>query len=378
MTTRSGCRLTALFCFLASAALPAGQAAAATLIGPYPFAPGDQFVFAYASTDSVQKGTGAPTVTTQSYTETTTIEPAVKYSFPPGSGSTVTAYPVETKASSTSSAGTYTRKIIEYRNFVADGKVTDYLLYGYSDVSDLVESKDVTLHESTVRTWETPFILDELPEKTGAGWAEPIARHQTIDNEYYTSTGDENVLQSKVVGKPDGSYTDDGLDYDVPYDIAQKSGGTGTLLRGPSGSQEEWSFALPKSSSKGEIVPVTITYEGKTGMNSVPDWYPGGGAPADPLTTEGLTDKGTATVPKGCGHYAGSKAQLLESTYSQLAPAAGFTLVETDTYYIVPKIGRACYEVNYTRTTYDAKVKGDVTEVEIFSSTLGLEKETLK
>jgi hypothetical protein len=350
---------------------------AATLVGPYPFAAGDIFTFSYQSTDSVTKTSGKPVVTTQSYTETTTIMPPVNYAFPP-SGGTVTAYPVETRATSTGSAGALTLKLIEYRNFVPSASGTNYVIYGYSDVSDLVESPTIALHESTVRVYDTPFVLDQLPETTAAGWSEPIAWKETVDNEYVTSQGGSNVLQSKFFGMANGSYTDSGMSYDVPYAVVQKANGTGTLTEGPSDAEEAWNFGLPKTSASGEIIPVIVSFAGKTGANSVPDWFPGNGAPPVPLTTQAMVDQGVRKIPAGCGAYAGRNARLLALTYAQLAPVSGYTIDETDDYFVIAKIGRACQTTKFTRTDYDSQVKGAVTSVETFSSTLGLMKERVK
>ena len=93
----SGCdivRLALVACGFLALSTPAS---AATDIGPYPFKVGDQFVFAYASTDSASKDGGTPSVTKEAYTETATIAAPVRYAFPAGSNTTVAAYPFVTK-----------------------------------------------------------------------------------------------------------------------------------------------------------------------------------------------------------------------------------------------------------------------------------------
>ncbi len=186
------------------------------------------------------------------------------------------------------------------------------------------------------------------------------------------------MLDSKYASSADGSYTDSGMNTDVQFDIVQKANGTGTKTIGPSTAQEEWSFALPETSSKGEIIPVTVTFEGKRGVNDVPDWFPGGGAAPQPLATQAGADKGLVAVPAGCGKYAGKRAQLLQATYSQVAPVAGYTLDETNAWYVIPKIGRVCLTDTYTRVTYDSEVSGKVVSTEVFASSAGLISEVVK
>jgi len=363
---------------LCAATAHPGVATAETLVGPYPFAVGDKFVFDHTSTDTVQSGSGEPVVTTQTYTETTTILAAVKIAYPPSSGGTVTAYPFQTVASWSTADGKNSVKTIEYRNFVAGGGTTNYLDYGFNTVTDLAQPDGVTLHKSEVHYYGTPLILDELPQTSGASWVEPIVRTVVTDNYYITGTGDSNVLDSKEITSADGSYSESGMDTDVPFAIVQKSNGTGTETRGPSNSQEEWSFALPKSSADGDVIPVTVTFDGKTGVNEVPDWFPGGHAAPNPLTTQAMTDKGNVAVPAGCGKYAGKTARLLVLTYGQVAPVSGYTWNESDGFYVISKVGRVCLTVAYTRIGYDSKVTGKVVSTETYSSQEGMIKETVK
>jgi hypothetical protein len=352
-------------------------ASAATLVGPYSFAVGDVFTFAYNSTTSLQKGSGAPTVATQSYIETTTILPPVNFAY--ASGHVAKAYPFETRGSSTTSAGTLTYTEVVYRNFVTNSGVKDYLEYGYTTTSNLLRPDNVTKHLSTTRTFTTPFLLDQLPEKSNATWKQPIDFKDVI-NDYYshpTGPGDTNILQSTTTRSADGSYIDSGMDFDVPFTIVQKPNGTGTLTIGPASTPEQWEFGLPKSSGKGEIIPVIVSFVGKTGFNSVPDWFPGHGSPANPLTTLSMADKGTQAVPAGCGKYAGKPSTLLQLTYDQLSPVGGYTFQETDDFYVISNVGRVCVTKAYTKTNYDQKVTGKVISVDTFSSTAGLVSETL-
>ena len=356
----------------------AQPAVAAKLVGPYPFAVGDSFTFQHTSEDSVQKGaTGTPTVTTDSFTEMTIIQAPVKYDYPPSKG-TVTAYPYRTTATRTSSAGHFMLSVVEYRNFIGSAGAQHDVEYGYTETSDLVRPDKVDEKLETALVYGSPLILDELPEKTGAHWPEPIAETETVDNRYLTGTASSNILQSKLARQSTGAYTDSGMSYDVPYIIAQKANGTGTHDLGPADATEEYTYGLPTPGAEGDTIPVQVTFEGKTGHNSVPDWYPGKKAPANPLTISSKADLGLVKIPTGCGRYYGKTGRLLRETYTQLSTAAGYTFDRTDSYYIVPNVGRACYAELYTRTDYDNDKSGAVTSIETFKEVDVLMSETLK
>jgi hypothetical protein len=365
------------FAAICAAAAPSGFASAETLMGPYPFAPGDKFVYAFTSTETVQKGDKPPNVTKTAYTATTTILPAVQYTYPP-SGGAVTAYPVQTTASWTDSEGAHTYKSIEYRNFVTIDKVLTYVDYGTVNSMVVAEPDNITLHDSTSKIYATPLIFDKIPEVTGATWAEPIAWTGSTDNYFITSMGQSNVLSSKFVNKANGSYSDTGMNYDVPYALVQNANGTGTNIVGPGTAEEEWIYGLPEKSSSGDIIPVTVVFDGQQGLNKVPDWFPGGGAAPNPLSASSLTDKGMVMVPAGCGKYAGKKARFIVITFRQLAPVNGYLLNQTDGFYIVNKIGRVCLTETQTRVTYDSEVTGDVTSTDTLTSMTGFISETVK
>jgi hypothetical protein len=306
----------------------------------------------------------------------TTILPPVSFTYAPGH--VVKAYPYETKATSASPTGSYSLTKTEYRNFLTAGTVTNDFEYGFSIVSDLVRPDKVIKHLSTIRTYTTPFLLDQLPEKPNASWRLPIDNKESIDNKFLTVMGASNILQSTNTRNADGSYLDSGLQFDVPFTVSQKANGTGTLTIGPAVSPEVWDFSLPQPGVKGKIIPVIVSFAGKTGNNSVPDWYSGHGAPANPLTTQTIVDKGLQPVPTGCGKYAGKPAVLLHLTYAQLSTVSGYTFDQTNDYYVINKIGRVCLIEKFTQTSYDQKVTGKVQSVETFSSTAGLISESLR
>ncbi len=351
------------------------HAAGPVLKEGYPFAPGDSFTYSYHDTQTAQSGcTGKPASTSTSYTEVTTIQPEIDYSYPPGNVAKV--YPFRTTATATTSKGTLTVTNTEYRNFVTSGKTTELVDYGLDYISDDQTASNVTKHTQTTRKYLTPLMRDQFPRKAGAMLALPVTFNEIIDN-YYDTTTKENILQSNATRKADGSYTLSGETYDVPFSVDQKSNGTGVGIEGPSSAPEQWSFALPEAAASGNVIPATVSYAGKTGTNLVPDWFPGSAAAPSPLASSAYIDKGTTKVPAGCGTYAGKKATLLEITYTNLAPVQGYLYTEIDTSYVINNVGRVCIEVTRDEKIYDQEVTGKCTTATTFHSTEGLVSESI-
>ena len=253
------------------------------------------------------------------------------------------------------------------------------MIYGYNSTSATVVSAEETLHQSLSRTYTTPFLLDRLPEATGAALAEPIAWHESIDDHYITSQGQSNVLTSTVVTNASSAYTESGMDYDVPYGIVQNANGTGTYRRGPTSATEEWTSARPISSAKGEVIPVTVTFEGQTGVNDVPELVPPARCSRRArLRPPGLWTRGRRPCPQVAAPTPASlrgccRSRRSSSPPSTATPTTRPTITTSSPASVVP-----AKRSQYTRTDYDARVTGKVVSVEKFSSTLGLVKEMLK
>jgi hypothetical protein len=363
---------------LAAILLAAGGAAssAATLRDGYPLAPGDTFTYKYRSAKSVQPNcTGKPTVTATSYTEVTTIQPEIIYSYPPANSAKV--YPFQTKATGKLSGVPFTVNNTDYRNFVTSGKVTDLFDYGFDYVSDYQYPNNLTKHLETTRKYLLPLLRDQVPRVAKARLPLPVSFNEIINN-YDQTTTTANILQSNATRQTDGSYTESGLTFNMPYSITQNSDGTGIRAVGSTTAPETWNFSLPEATANGEVIPVLVTYAGNSGTNLVPDWFPGNAGAPNPLASSGYVDKGTPKVPARCGAYAGKRATLLQMSYSNLAPVNGVLYSETDDYYVIGKIGRVCIEVTQTKKVYDQEVTGKCTTATTVHSTEGLVSEKIK
>ncbi len=378
VTVDSSAQPCAAACLAAAILAGSAAASAATLKDGYPFAPGDTFTYAYSSSTAVKPNcTGTPNVTNLAYTEVTTILPAVQYTIPPGT--TVTAYPFRTQATSVTANGTLTINNTDYRNFVKSGKNTQYVDYGFVHVSSLVPPSNITNYDSISRSYLTPLLRDQQPRVKGTKLPLPVAFNE-ITNHYYVVNGTQsNILQSNETRNADGSFTNGGLTYDVPFSLSQNVNSTGNAEEGPANAPETWTFNLPEQTANGYVIPVMTTYGGQMGTNLVPDWFPGNAIPPNPLTNSSYKDLGTKTVPANCGGaYAGKPATLLQMTYTNLAPVAGYLFSETDDYYVVNKIGRVCMAVTQSRSSYDQEVTGACLSSTTITSEEGLVSETIK
>lgn len=331
----------------------------------YPFTPGDTFTYRYARTISTSKKG------TKSFDGmvTATLSGLGTYDGMP-------AYTLRTTGSTTN--GSASLDYSDYINLVAAGGATQYVEYGYNykDVRDLTHG--VIEHDNTVLTYATPYEYDSLPETPGAGWTEPVAFKETVNDYYHTPENNPNILSGTLTQAQDGSYTASGEQFNVPVTRLLVSSGTGELIEGPASAPVEWSFALPQSSGSGEVIPATESYDGQSATNLVPDWYPGGGAPASPLAIASMTDAGTTKAPTKCGTRAGSVATHLTSTLVQLDPVAGFTLTDVQQFYVVPGVGYICKLDASVQTSYDNEVTGKVTSIQKTDVTQVLVSEVLK
>ncbi len=355
----------------------AAGASAATVKEGYPFKAGDSFTYTYVGTNAVQAGcTGTPAVSTQTYTEVTTIQPPTNYTVPPGIA--VTAYPFQTTATTTTSNGTLTVNNVDYRNFVTNGDTTDFVDYGFVHSTTTTMPQNVTEYDTNSRTYLTPFLRDQFPRAPQTTLPLPVAFNHVVNDYVVAPTNTANVLQSNQTRQVDGSYTESGMTYDVPYAIVQNADSTGTGTEGPADAPETWSFSLPETRHSHEVIPVVATYGGASGTNFVPDWFPGHGAPPNPLASSAFVDEGLKKVPANCGIYAGKRATLLHETYTDLGAVAGNLYSETDDYYVVDRVGRVCMDVTTTTKVYDQEVTGECETATTVHTLEGLVSETLR
>jgi hypothetical protein len=277
-------------------------------------------------------------------------------------------------------SGTFpaTLDYVDYVNLISSGGHTEYVDYGYDHYDELDKCCGVTERDDTKITYATPFIENVLPETTGSTWAEPVAIKETVNDYDHTSQNSPNILSGTETRAADGSYYGSGMNFDVPETRLLRADGTGYVVDGPSNGATQWSYALPQAGKSGDVIPATESYAGQSGTNLVPDWYPGGKAPAKPLASESTTNLGPTKAPSQCGKQAGTLATHLETTYSQLDPILGFTNTELIDNYVVAGKGTICTVDKSLEYDYDNEVTGKLKKTVKISTIWVLLSEILK
>jgi hypothetical protein len=339
----------------------------------YPLQNGDQFTYSFAYRKDTIVGS-TDTYIELNATLTSVVSGPTAYNGTPvyelrstgrtGSGSTVPA----------------TLDYVDYVNLIQSGNHTEYVDYGYDHADSLERSNIVTEYDDTKQTYATPFVNDVLPESTGSAWAEPIAAKKTVHDYDQTPQISPNILSGTETISADGSYYGSGMNYDVAETRLLRADGTGYVVDGPPTGATQWAYGLPEKDKAGkEVIPATESYDGKTGTsNLVPDWYPGGGAPANPLASETMRDLGPTKAPAECDKLAGTVATRLESIYSQLDPILGITETEGIENFVVPGKGTICTIDQNLENDYNAENTGRLTKTVKTSTVWVLLSEVLK
>jgi hypothetical protein len=337
----------------------------------YPLVNGDQFTYAFAyETDNT---VGNQTTYIQlNATLTAVLSGPTTYNGVP-------AYELRTTGNTTSGTVPASLDYVDYVNLITSGGHTEYVDYGYDHADVLDRCCGVTEHDDTKVDYATPFIRDVLPETAGEAWNEPVAMKETIDDYDHTPENSPNILSGTETIAGDGSYQGSGMNYDVAESRLLRSDGTGYVVDGPANGARQWAYALPgKDSSGHEVIPATESYDSKSATNLVPDWYPGGGAPANPLVRELTRNYGASKTPAKCGKRAGTSATLLVTSYTQLDPIIGYTDDETIDIWVLAGSGAICTIDVAVKKNYDNEVKGTLTKTTTTSTIWVLLSEILK
>jgi hypothetical protein len=91
-----------------------------------------------------------------------------------------------------------------------------------------------------------------------------------------------------------------------------------------------------------------------------------------------MRDLGAVKAPSQCGKRAGATATHLQSLFSQLDPAVGFTNTEVRDDYVVPGMGYICRLDAIVQKNYNTENTGALQSTTTTNSTQVLVSETLK
>jgi hypothetical protein len=223
---------------------------------------------------------------------------------------------------------------------------------------------------SETETYKQPSIIDELPEAKGLSWTEAAPFGYTFSYVVPGFTETENGDQDALGGYTEQDKTVAGSSTTTAaYDL--KDDGSGTLAMNPGGT---YSFGLPVKQGGSYVIPVV--YQSAT--TDVPDWYPGGGEPLQPLETLPAAIGGFVKTPKGCGAQAGMTAYDIRVVQTELDPISGEYVTGTSDAYDVAGKGTVCGIAVTSFKGYDNFTTGKLTSKSTTTYTEILTSEIVK
>ncbi len=216
-----------------------------------------------------------------------------------------------------------------------------------------------------------PYYIDDvIPEHKGG----TFSRNQTATltyTGYVTGTTDANANGAYSLTQSAGGSS---------FQIDLSANGTGSEVLSTPPNTTSWTFGLPVASGSGNVIPVTASFNGGAATSTnVPDWYPGGGAPSQPLQTDTVTENGPTTLPASCSVPPQYTLLATSSTevFYELDPIGGYTTTYTLDEYDSPFFGSLCYNQVTTTNVYDNVDTGSLLATQTETYQWSLEKVSL-
>jgi hypothetical protein len=309
---------------LLGGAVPAGatiraEAPIASSGSYMPLANGDVFNYAATSRSTLTEN-GKTTHTTQKSTQVETVTYPVKHG---GKNGLYALTSTSTYASGPSATGT---------DFVRLEKQGPLQLEEV--LADTSSETEGSVSITGTQTFKSPLIIDELPEAQGLSWSEAAAFVYSF--EY---GGPSFTITEAIDQDASGGYTEQYKEVfgsnTITSNYVLKDNGTGTLTNDPGG---RYAFGLPVKQGGSYVIPVV--YQSAT--TDVPDWYPGGAAPLQPLDSQPTAIGALVKTPKTCGSKANMSAYDVRAEQTELDPIAGDYLTDTSDEYDVAGMGTVC------------------------------------
>jgi hypothetical protein len=227
------------------------------------------------------------------------------------------------------------------------------------------------LTSSSTTTYGVPFIIDVLPEVSGARWTGAQQYVQAANESVPSLNGQlAYTVKDTLTQSQDGSHTDyylfqstyNGLPYSAfdratvnPDGSGKDYSGQTYSPGGPPSNEQTVLTGVPFRDTNGlYYIPVTLLGQIPTQTN-VPDWYPGHALPPRPLVADDVVDAGAVQIPPSCG-ASGTKATQangIVETLSGVDPVRSTTLNRVTQTYVVPGAGVVCVIEQTTTTYYD-------------------------
>ena len=223
-----------------------------------------------------------------------------------------------------------------YAGYVATSAGQNFVTYG-------TVTTDAKRQYTRTQVNTNPSIIDEVPEITGASWANSVAASFTISQGPATNHTDDVDVRNEDGSEVDTTTYSDGNAADAYTDtLVTNANGTGTEKYQDSTGTTQYSVGVPIQQGSALVIPITYTDKNGTQSYTVPDWYPGNGLPAAPFGTAVSTDLGVEMPPAACSKGPQIPATHVRAaqTYLDLFGSTG-TIVED--FFFTPTRGLICY-----------------------------------
>jgi hypothetical protein len=237
-------------------------------------------------------------------------------------------------------------------------------------LADTYSETEGSVEINASQTYKQPLIIDELPEAQGSSWSEAAAYTYSFGymGPGYTITED---IDQDATGGYTEQYKSVFGSSSMTIDYVLKDNGAGTLTNDPGGT---YSFGLPIKQGGSYVIPVVH----QSSTTDVPDWYPGGGQPLQPLQTIPTAIGAPVKTPKACGARANMTAYDVRDDQVILDPVGGSYITGTGDEYDVAGMGTVCAISVSSVKLYDNLSTGKVTVTSTSTNTEILTSEIVK
>lgn len=204
--------------------------------------------------------------------------------------------------------------------------------------------------------FSTPYIVDVYPEAGGASWTSSGANlnEYTVQNFGKISYYEDGFVDTRESGEAlrDDIYSSSTGATGTNTDDLADGSGRATAIPADHAAMTT-TFGLPVQMGSAYFIPVTTA--GQT--VNVPDWFPGGAQPPQPISSDTFSIAASATTPKDCGPMADMAADDLHETVLTLSVTHG-TVSQRSTDYYDTSVGTICRIEHIAIEEYDNTTDG--------------------
>jgi hypothetical protein len=235
-------------------------------------------------------------------------------------------------------------------NFTPAGGAQSEVVWGYAASVDPTSS-----FQTAAPGFSTPYVVDAYPETAGASWTSNGANlsEYTVQNFIRTSYYEDGFIDTRSSGEAlrDDVYAASST---TGTNSDDRANGSGRLTVVPANQNASvTTFGAPVHMGSAWVIPVTTN--GRT--VDVPDWFPGGAQPPQPISNDTFSIAAPVTTPRDCGKMARIAADDLHETVVVVSVTHG-TVAQRDTHYYDTTAGTICRVEHILVDEYDNLTDG--------------------